>query len=130
MHVGVHLSGHDTHGHAGYPYAMSDAPRHLHLDRKKGLTVTWADGQTSRFPVAHLRRWSPSAEARSARQELSSNPLAVVQAGPSPDDLEAVTIEPVGTYAVRIEFSDGHRTGLYSWDWLRQIDPTSHGADA
>ncbi len=101
-----------------------DPPRHLHLDRRTGLEVVWSDGSASRYPIAHLRRWSPSAEARAARTELETNPLAVLpqQSTPS-EELEAVGIERIGTYAVRIEFNDGHRTGLYSWEWLSRIDP-------
>ena len=100
------------------------SPRHLHLDRKEGLTITWDDGRTSQYPVAHLRRWSPSAEARALRQSLEENPLAVMPASAATDQpLEALGIERVGTYAVRIRFSDGHHTGLYSWSWLRSIDP-------
>ncbi|MDP7029893.1 MAG: DUF971 domain-containing protein [Phycisphaerales bacterium] len=101
-----------------------DAPRHLHLDQQTGLDVVWADGTASHYPVAHLRRWSPSAEARAARADLERNPLAVLpQQAKSPETLEAVGIERVGSYAVRIEFNDGHRTGLYSWEWLCHIDP-------
>ncbi len=86
--------------------------------------MVWADGTTSQYPVAHLRRWSPSAEARAARADLDSNPLAVLpQQAVTMDELTAVGIERVGTYAVRIEFNDGHRTGLYSWEWLYRIDP-------
>jgi DUF971 family protein len=107
-----------------------DAPSHLHLDRGAGLTVTWADGETSRYSVGHLRRWSPSAEARQQRQALAENPLAVLPASAAtPDSLEAVSIERVGNYAVRISFSDGHHTGLYSWQWLRTIDPATMPAE-
>ena len=105
------------------------SPQHLHLDRTEGLTITWDDGQTSQYPVAHLRRWSPGAEARALRQSLEENPLAVMPTASSSDQpLEAVGIERVGTYAVRIRFSDGHHTGLYSWSWLRSIDPV-HGME-
>ncbi|MDP7069932.1 MAG: DUF971 domain-containing protein [Phycisphaerales bacterium] len=101
-----------------------EAPAHLHLDRRTGLTVTWSDGSTSTYPVAHLRRWSPSAEAVQTRRELDQNPLAVLSGGDDPDELEATDIERVGHYAIRITFSDGHRTGLYSWQWLRSIAPS------
>ncbi len=99
-------------------------PTHLHLDRHDGLTVEWSDGHKSVYPVAHLRRWSPSAEAKALRQALHENPLAVLPTSSATEGpLEATGIERVGTYAVRITFSDGHHTGLYSWDWLRSIDP-------
>ncbi len=63
------------------------------------------------------------------RRELASNPLAVLPSGETtPTHLEATDIERVGHYAIRIMFSDGHRTGLYSWQWLRSIAPP--GADS
>lgn len=103
-----------------------DAPAHIHLDRASGLDVTWDDGATSHYPISHLRRWSPCAEARKLRETLSTNPLAVMPSGGSTaESLEATTIERVGAYAIRIVFNDGHRTGLYSWSWLRSIDPAA-----
>ena len=104
--------------------AMDIAPTHLDLDRAKGLRVVWSDGRESFYPVVHLRRWSPSADARDVRDQLERDPLAVLPSGGvSTDALRAQDMELVGNYAVRIVFSDGHRTGLYSWDWLRAIDP-------
>lgn len=67
---------------------------------------------------------SPSAEARELRKQLASNPLTVLPAGAvSSGPLTAVDAEFVGNYAIRIRFSDGHDTGLYSWKYLREIDP-------
>ncbi|MDG2201299.1 MAG: DUF971 domain-containing protein [Phycisphaerales bacterium] len=103
---------------------MTAPPRHLELDRAHGLIVHWADGRVSAYPTEHLRRFSPSAEARQLREELERNPLAVLPASANSDvPLHAVDAELVGTYAVRIRFSDGHDTGIYSWDYLRSIDP-------
>lgn len=66
---------------------------------------------------------SPSADARHLREELARNPLTVLPAGGSGGPLEATSAELVGQYAVRIGFSDGHSTGIYSWAYLREIDP-------
>lgn len=101
-----------------------DAPTRLDLRKDRGLTVEWADGSTSYYSIAFLRRHSPSAEARQLREELASNPLAVLpsRAGPS-GPLTADSAELVGNYALRIHFSDGHRTGLFTWAYLRSIDP-------
>ncbi|MHC4106947.1 MAG: gamma-butyrobetaine hydroxylase-like domain-containing protein [Planctomycetota bacterium] len=108
---------------------MTDKPRHLDLKKDDGLTVHWADGSTSHYPVAYLRRMSPSAEARMLREQLASNPLAVLPASAAGDrgPLRAVDAELVGTYAIRIRFSDGHDTGIYSWSYLREIDPDRCG---
>lgn len=102
----------------------ADPPAHLDLDRERGLTIRWRDGRESFYPVEHLRRLSPSAETRTLRESLARNPLTVLPAratqhGP----LKAINAEFVGNYALRIHFSDGHATGLFTWDYLRSIDP-------
>ena len=106
-----------------------DAPIKLDLKKDRGLAVEWADGTTSYFSIAYLRRMSPSADAREQREELERNPLAVIQPPRRPGDgpLVAESAELVGNYAIRINFSDGHRTGLYSWDYLRDIDQRARG---
>lgn len=105
--------------------AMSDNPAHLDLDKEKGLTVQWSDGTKSFYPIALLRKLSPSAEARQLREEMESNPLTILPASAVGDGkpLTALGAEMVGNYAIRIQFSDGHNTGIYSWRYLREIDP-------
>lgn len=103
---------------------VSEAPRHIDLKKDRGLTIEWSDGTTSYYSVAYLRKMSPSAEARQLREEMARNPLVVLpnsaaRSGP----LVADSAELVGHYAIRIRFSDGHDTGIYSWDYLREIDP-------
>lgn len=105
-------------------------PAALDLKRDRGLTVEWADGGTSYFTVAYLRKMSPSAEARQLRENLASNPLAVLPpsaVNTTGAPLTVVNAEMVGNYAIRLSFSDGHDTGLYSWVYLREIDPTKTG---
>lgn len=108
--------------------AMDDhPPLHLHLDRERGLDVEWPDGRKVHFPIAWLRRMSPSADARELRKELDSNPLAVLPASGGGGTLTATAIEPVGNYAIRIRFSDGHSSGIFSWRYLREIEPAIDG---
>jgi len=108
----------------GYHMVMIMPPKHLDLKKDKGLTVHWADGRVSFYSVAYLRKWSPSADARQLREEMSRNPLTVLPASASSSGpLTATALELVGNYAVRIVFSDGHDTGIYSWQYLREIDP-------
>lgn len=103
-----------------------DAPTRIDLKKDRGLTVEWADGTSSYYSLAYLRRMSPSAEARALRDELARNPLAVLPASGGRDQpLTAEAAELVGQYAIRIRFSDGHDTGIYSWQYLREIDPAS-----
>jgi DUF971 family protein len=100
-------------------------PVHLDLKRDTALTVRWSDGTTSVYPIAYLRRMSPSADARQLREEMARNPLTVLpaSAGRSSGPLTAEGAEMVGNYALRVRFSDGHDTGIYSWSYLREIDP-------
>lgn len=105
-------------------------PAELDLKKDEGLTIVWSDGVRSYYPIAHLRRLSPSADARELRKQMQSNPLTVLPSGKGKGGggsgggpLVATDAELVGNYAIKIEFSDGHRTGIYTWGYLRQIDP-------
>jgi DUF971 family protein len=75
------------------------------------LEISFDDGKTFQLPCEFLRVYSPSAEVRGhgAGQET-------LQTGKKNVDIKAV--EPVGNYAVQLAFSDGHNTGIYSWDIL------------
>lgn len=59
------------------------------------------------------------------REQQETNPLTVLPSSlaGAGDRLEALGAELVGNYAIRIRFNDGHHTGLYSWRYLREIDP-------
>ena len=78
------------------------------------LELTFDDGIHGQLSCEFLRVFSPSAEVRGhgAGQE-------VLQTGKEEVNIDA--IEPVGNYAVRLIFSDGHDTGLYSWDYLYEL---------
>lgn len=103
----------------------ANTPRRLDLKKDRGLTVEWADGTTSYYTIAYLRRMSPSADMVDLREQMQKNPLTVLPTGGTASDapLVALGAEMVGNYALRIRFSDGHATGIYSWDYLREIDP-------
>jgi DUF971 family protein len=102
-----------------------DAPKDLEIEKERGLTVEWADGCRSFYSVAHLRRMSPSAEAKQLREQLQKNPLTVLpaSAGRPRGPLTIDDAELVGNYAIRFRFSDGHSTGIYTWQYLREIEP-------
>lgn len=75
------------------------------------LEVGYADGTRFHLPCEYLRVYSPSAEVRG-----HTPAQAVLQTGKRSVSIAA--IEPVGNYAVKLVFSDGHDSGLYSWDVL------------
>ena len=78
------------------------------------LDVSFADGNTYSLSWEYLRVFSPSAEVRG-----HSPTQAVLQL--DKQDIRIVRIEPVGQYALRLEFDDGHNTGLYSWSYLYEL---------
>jgi DUF971 family protein len=87
-------------------------PTEIKLHQKsRVLEITFADGATFRLPCEFLRVFSPSAEVRGHGPGQE-----VLQTGKK--DVEISRIEPVGQYAVQLFFSDGHDTGIYSWDLL------------
>ena len=82
------------------------------------VAIAWSDGTESFFPSGALRAASPSAETR-GEQDIFGNQYG----GESKKfpDVEVLGWERIGNYALRFDFSDGHRTGLYSYDYLIQL---------
>ena len=87
-------------------------PTEIKLHQKsRVLEIAFGDGKTFRLPCEFLRVYSPSAEVRGHGPGQE-----VLQTGKK--DVEISRIEPVGQYALQLHFSDGHATGIYSWDLL------------
>jgi DUF971 family protein len=94
---------------------MNNAPTDIRLRTKSGLLdVSFDDGSEFSFTFEYLRVHSPSAE--------------VVGHGPGQETLQTgkenvriTSIDPIGHYAVRLVFDDGHDTGLYSWSYLYDL---------
>ena len=78
------------------------------------LDVTFDDGTRFSMPVEYLRVYSPSAEVRGHGPGQE-----VLQVGKR--NVGVTAIEPVGMYAVKLVFSDGHDTGIYSWEYLHEL---------
>ena len=88
------------------------SPTEIRLHKKSRLLeIAFSDGKTFSLPFEFLRVYSPSAEVRGHGPGQE-----VLQTGKKDVDIE--NMEPVGRYALQITFSDGHDTGLYSWDLL------------
>lgn len=104
----------------------ANIPASIDLKKEESLSIEWSDGSRSVYPIAYLRKMSPSAEMRELRKEMNTNPLTILPGSMgSGGTVMATGAELVGNYAIRIEFSDGHKTGLYTWDYLREIDPAA-----
>ena len=90
-------------------------PTEIKLHQKsRQMEITFADGKRFELSYEFLRVYSPSAEVRGHGPGQE-----VLQAGKK--DIEITALEPVGSYAVQPRFSDGHDSGLYSWDYLYEI---------
>jgi DUF971 family protein len=87
-------------------------PTEIKLHQKSRiLEIAFSDGKRFKLSCEFLRVFSPSAEVRGHGPGQE-----VLQAGKK--DVEIRELEPVGAYAVRPVFSDGHGTGIYSWDYF------------
>jgi DUF971 family protein len=94
-------------------------PTELKLDKeKRTLTVSFDDGKSFALPAEMLRVLSPSAEV----QGHSPEQRVTV---PGKKNVRILRLEPVGNYAVRIVFDDGHDSGLFVWDYLRDLGENS-----
>src|SRR5689334_504351 len=101
---------------------MNSTPIKLSRTGAGGLMIEWSDGQSRKYTVRELRDACPCASCREKRSQ-SAEPasllpvLSLSEAQP----LTIAKMEPVGHYAYSIEFSDGHDTGIYTLELLRQL---------
>ncbi|MFQ5776989.1 MAG: gamma-butyrobetaine hydroxylase-like domain-containing protein [Terriglobia bacterium] len=95
------------------------------LTTGEGVAIEWRDGHKSRYPFPYLRKQCPCATCREKRLQAGNRP-------PDPakdlfpryeEPAQAVQAEAVGNYAVRFAFSDNHNTGIYSFEYFREICP-------
>ena len=90
-------------------------PTELRLSADKlRLTVVFDSGEQFVLPAEYLRVESPSAEV----QGHGAQQKKIVT---GKEEVKIAALDPVGNYAVRIHFDDGHDTGLYSWDYLHEL---------
>jgi DUF971 family protein len=82
---------------------------------KKTLRVLYEDGSQSRVSADRLRVESPSAEV----QGHGPGQKIIVT---GKENVRIINAEPVGNYAVRLHFDDGHKTGLFTWSYLQELD--------
>lgn len=90
-------------------------PTDIQLHQKSRLLeITYTDGKTFKLPCELLRVYSPSAEVRGHGPGQE-----VLQIGK--EDVNITDVEPVGHYAVKLTFSDGHDTGIFDWNYLYHL---------
>ena len=108
----------------------------VHVSNGAGVDVTWADGHVSHYEFAYLREECPCATCNDAREKKASLSEMASSFKSSPalpmfkPKARAQAATAVGNYAVQISFTDGHSTGIYSYDHLRNICPCAECARA
>lgn len=90
-------------------------PTSIDIEKTSAVTVTWADGEVSRFELEGLRLICPCAECRGAR-EAGAAPWPKPT---SPQPIALVGAEMTGAWGMSITWNDGHSTGIYAWEQLR-----------
>lgn len=99
----------------------------VHVSTGAGVDVTWSDAHTSHYDFAYLRENCPCAtcrEERDNRVKFHTQTAAGSSALPMfKPKITARAATAVGNYAIQIEFTDGHATGIFSFDHLREICP-------
>ena len=94
---------------------MSDIPVTIRLRKTScQITLEYEDGTSFDLPFEYLRVYSPSAEVRG-----HGPGQGVLQTGK--EHVRVTSIEPIGYYALRFVFDDGHDTGLYTWEYLNEL---------
>jgi len=92
----------------------------------EGVAITWSDGHTSRYDFPYLRENCPCATCNDERAKKEADPKAAAAAAVLPMYKPRVTAKAakaMGNYAIHIEFSDAHTTGIYSFACLRELCP-------
>ncbi len=101
-------------------------PEHIAISKSRGIEIDWKDGHHSSFGTEYLRDWCPCASCTGSHGTEPRKKTTEAPASPFPmftPKLKMLNIEPVGSYAMKIDWSDGHNTGIYSYDHLREVCP-------
>ncbi len=115
----------DRRNENGLSETMPDAPTDIELKRAEGvLEITWSNEALRRYGVRQLRCECGCAGCVDERTGVRTLDVAAV-----PDTISITNMELVGNYAVKFVFSDGHDTGIYSWDRLYQIRAYNNSRD-
>jgi len=115
--------------------ATQITPARLDLKRDEKLDILWQDGRRSVYTLSYLRSMCPCAACKMVREGRDPHDISPVPAGPKKmplltilpgnyaNPLTVVKAQMVGNYAIQIDWSDDHGSGIYSFEYLRSIDP-------
>ena len=88
---------------------------------RTSLILDWSDGVRAEYPLRFLRAQCPCASCRDVREQRSNDPFRVLPSHLLEPNSELVGVEPVGRYGMRLRWGDGHDTGIYTYDYLREL---------
>lgn len=83
------------------------------------LSIQWKDGLLSEIPYRELREKCPCARCNAEKQQ--KDPFRMIPTDDYWEKLHLVGIQTVGRYAVQLQWSDGHKTGIYTFNFLREL---------
>jgi DUF971 family protein len=100
----------------------------VHLQAGTGVEIEWGDGHRSKYPFPYLRDACPCALCDEERNKSGRRAGEAVKSKPGElpmfkESAKPLSAEPVGKYALKFNWNDGHQLGIYSWKWLREICP-------
>lgn len=95
-------------------------PKQIKIENKKDLLIKW-NGSESRISLKYLRDECPCANCKGETVLLKTYRPAKSQTT-HPDMYKIKNIDVIGGYAIQISWKDGHNTGIYSWEYLKQLD--------
>jgi DUF971 family protein len=103
-------------------------PADIRVNREqRTLTIRWVDGHESLYPFDLLRKECPCAlcNERRAKVPAPGHLMLTVLSGPvvRAGEVQATKVAPVGRYAINFAWSDGHDSGIYSFEYLRELCP-------
>jgi DUF971 family protein len=101
---------------------MPATPTKLELTPNNRLCITWSDAQVREYAFRELRDKCPCATCREKRNAPPASPLQLpIISAAEAQPLRITAMKPVGNYAYSIDFSDGHDTGIYTLESLREM---------
>ena len=103
--------------------SSSPSPVHLAVDHPEAgnLTIFWDDGVECLYALADLRKVCPCATCRDLRREMDEGDNLLLMTNPAIDpSTEIAGIDTVGRYAIQFTWTDGHNTGIYTYEFLRE----------
>ncbi len=107
-------------------HPLATRPNEITISREQAqLVVAWADGHSSHYALEWLRANCPCATCREEQRERAESGGLLLLAGPGPS-AAVVGAELVGRYALRLDWGDGHNTGIYPFSALRAACPCAH----